>query len=78
MNTDYELLDFVINIALFQLQLYLYNQAIQKNRDVAYHKIEEIKKGNWKSVLSEGIINNSQQVLKYLNQISNLKVIQEQ
>ena len=58
--------------------LYLYIQAIQKNRDASYHKIEEIKCGDWKSVISEGTVNNSYQVLKYLNQISKLKVIQEQ
>ena len=47
LNTEYELLDFAIYIALFQLQLYLYLQAIQKNRDATYHNIEEIKCGNW-------------------------------
>ena len=58
--------------------MYLYLQAIQKDRDVSNHQIQEIKRGDWKSVINEGAVNNSQQVLKYLNQISKLKVIQKQ
>ena len=75
LNMEHDLLDFAIYIALYLLQLCLYQQALEKKAILAEQNISEIKCGNWRSVIPE-----SQQkvILKYLEQIFKLKAIQVQ